>query len=202
MPVHPPASHGEIEVMTAHKPLSRRAVLAGISVAAAPAAAAVDKSLGAIALTADPTFALIEAYDRAANQESALYRKKDGIDEGLPHDKTTRSIHFGGNGEGRWPPEGCTDALEWINVQLAIGEVSERISDLMVALSTTAPTTIEGAIALLERLDAATFPEERDHPGAESLITTMNGWYDERVADAADAFHSTLAEALRNIIAA
>ena len=45
----------------------------------------------------------------------------------------------------------------------------------MLALLTTAPTTIEGAAALLERLHAATFPEEQDHDGAESLITSMNG---------------------------
>jgi hypothetical protein len=170
-------------------------VLAGLPPAAmsAPASAAPSP---------DPIFALIEAYDRAASQEMASYGERDGLEETLPKEQRTWSIHFGGGGDGRWPPEGCTDAPKWINAQLAIGIASEKISDQMLALLTTAPRTIEGVIALLERLDAATFPEERDHPGAESLITTMGEWYDGRVADAADAFHSTLAEALRKIIAA
>jgi hypothetical protein len=72
----------------------------------------------------------------------------------------------------------------------------------MLALLTTAPTTIEGVIALLERRGEAMFPEERDHPGAESLITNVGNWYDERVEDAAEAFPATLAAALREIIAA
>jgi hypothetical protein len=174
---------------------SRRTVLAGISVAAAPLAAAVEKSLGGVALTDDPIFALIKAYDRAASQEMASYGERDGLEETLPKEQRTWSIHFGGGGDGRWPPEGCTDAPEWINAQLAIGIASEKISDQMFALLTTAPRTIEGVIALLERLDAATFPEEQVHDGAESLISTMGEWYDGRVADAADSFHSTLAAA-------
>jgi hypothetical protein len=53
---------------------------------------------------------------------------------------------------------------------------------------------------LLGRLDAATFPEEQDLDGAESLIATALDWYDERVEEAAAEFHSTLAAALRDII--
>jgi hypothetical protein len=179
---------------------SRRALLAG-----APAAAAAALAGGTIANAVakagevDPIFALIEAYDRAASQETALYQAIAKLEEALPRKQTSWHIHFGG--EGRWPPEACTDAPEWLNVQLAMGEVSDRMSDQMLALLTTAPTTIDGVAALLERLEAAAFPEERDHPEAESLISTMGQWYDERVEDAADAFHFRLATALRNTAA-
>jgi hypothetical protein len=115
----------------------------------------------------------------------------------LPEEQQTWSIHFAG--DGRWPPEGCADAPEWIKAQLAIGEVSDRQSDLMLALLTTAPTTIEGVAALLERLGAATFPEEQDVDGAEPLLANMCEWYDKRVAEAAAAFHTMLAAALRKI---
>jgi hypothetical protein len=176
---------------------SRRTVLAGISVAAVPLAVAVEKSVATIVPGTDPIFALIEAYDRAARQEMALYRQRDSLEEALPKERVTWTVQFGG--DGRWPPAGCTDAPEWVNVQLAIREASERVSDRMAALLTTPPTTIEGVIALLERLDAATAPEEHVDDGAMSLIGTMCQWYDERVADAADVFHATLAAALREI---
>jgi hypothetical protein len=116
----------------------------------------------------------------------------------LPDEQTTWHLHFGG--EGRWPPEGCTDAPEWVNRQLAIGEASEKVSDQMLALLTTAPTTIDGVAALLERLEAAAFPEEQELEGAESLIATMGNWYDDRVEEAAAEFHSTLAVTLRDIV--
>ena len=177
---------------------SRRAVLAGISVAVAPVAAAVEKSIAIADPAVDPIFGLIEAHDRAASRELALFREKDKLEEALPDEQKTWTIDF--SGDGRWPPEGCTDASEWINVQLAVGEASDRRTDLMLALLTTAPTTIEGAITLLERLGAAFFPEERDLDGAETLISTMGNWYDARVMDAADVFHSALAVALRKII--
>jgi hypothetical protein len=180
--------------------LSRRTVLAGVSLTAAPMAVAVDKSVAGMA--AEPIFAVIEAFDRVMSQEFALYRENDRLQEALPDEQTTWAIHFGRGDEGRWPPEGCTDAPEWIKVQLAMGEVTERQSDLMVALLTTAPTTIEGVIALLERLGLAGFPEERDLEGAELPLTTAREWYDERVNNAAEAFPFTLAAALREIIAA
>jgi hypothetical protein len=149
----------------------------------------------------DPIFALIEAYDQSASQELALYRESSRLEIALPKKQRTWSVHFGGDGEGRWPPEGCTAAPEWLKVQLAIGEVSDRISNLKLALLTTPPTTIEGVVALLERLDAAGFREEQDLNDADSLIATMGNWYDDRVEEAAAEFHSTLAVTLRDIVA-
>ena len=78
--------------------LSRRTALAGLSAAmAAPAALA--------AAPVDPIFALIEAYDRAADRENALYREDDSLAKALPEEQRTWSIHFGDEGAGRWPPE-------------------------------------------------------------------------------------------------
>jgi hypothetical protein len=185
---------------------SRRALLT-----AAPVAAAAVLAGGTVATVAvlgiaragevDPIFALISAYDHAANEEMVAYRESNKLEKALPKEQRTWSIHFGGDSERRWPPEGCADAPEWIDAQLAIGEASERISDRMLALLTTAPTTIEGAAVLLERLEDAAFPEERDLDCAESLISTMGNWYDERVEEAAAEVHSTLATALGNIVA-
>jgi hypothetical protein len=181
---------------------SRRALLMGFAAAATPMAPALANALSESASAeVDPIFALIEAYDRSASQELALYRESSKLEEALSKEQKTWSVRFGGDGEGRWPPEACTDAPEWLNVQLAIGEASERISDQMLALLTTAPRTIEGVIALLERLNAAAFREEQHLDGADALIATMSDWYDERVAEAANEFHSTLAEALRNLAA-
>jgi hypothetical protein len=180
---------------------SRRALLMGLAVAATPMAPVLANALSESApAVADPIFALIEAYDRAASQEMVSYRERDSLEEALPEEQRTWSIHFGCGDDRRWPPEGCTDTPEWLNAELAIGEASDRMSDQMLALLTTAPTTIDGVAALLERLEAAAFPEERDHPGAESLISIMGQWYDERVEDAADAFHFRLAAALRNLV--
>jgi hypothetical protein len=185
---------------------SRRALLTAAPAAAAGALLA-GTAVNAVAIgmakagEVDPIFALIEAYDQSASQELALYRESDKLGKALPREHTTWSINFGGDGEGRWPPKACTDAPEWLNVQLAIGEASDRISDLMLALLTTAPPTIEGVVALLERLDAATFREEQHIDGADALIATMSDWYDERVAEAANELHYMLADALRNIAA-
>jgi hypothetical protein len=185
---------------------SRRALLTAAPAVAAGALLA-GTAVNAVAIgmakagEADPIVALIEAYDQAASRELVLYREADRLEEALPKEQRTWSVHFGCGRDGRWPPEGCTDAPEWLNAQLAIGEASDRMSDLMFALLTTAPTNIEGAVALLERLDAAAFREEQDHDEAEALIAVMSDWYDERVAEAAAEFHSTLAVALRNIIA-
>jgi hypothetical protein len=67
---------------------------------------------------------------------------------------------------------------------------------------TTAPTTIEGTIALLAHLGAGEFPEERGMDEVESLLTVAGLSYDKRVVDAADAFPAALAAALRKIVAA
>jgi hypothetical protein len=180
---------------------SRRALLMGFAAAATPMAPAIASALSESApAVADPIFALIEAYDQAASQEMVSYRERDSLEEVLPKEQRTWSIHFGCGGDGRWPPDGCTDAPEWLDAELAIGEASGRMSDHMLALLTTAPSTTEGVAALLERLNAAAFREEQDVDGADALIAVMSDWYDERVAEAAATVHSMVADALRNII--
>jgi hypothetical protein len=60
---------------------SRRTVLAGISVAVAPAVAAVDKSLGAVALGDDPIFAAIDQHRQAWRAEEQALARFDEIDD-------------------------------------------------------------------------------------------------------------------------
>jgi hypothetical protein len=187
----------------------RRAVRAGHATKVDPMKAAEIRRAAVAALVteaatggADPVFALIEGHERVVGQKSALCARADEVDKTLPREQTTWTIRFNNEGEGRWPPQGCTDAPEWIDVQLAIGEITEKQCDLEFALLTTAPTTIEGAIALLAHLGAGEPPEERGMDGVVSLLSVAGVRYDERVRDAADAFPATLAAALRKIVAA
>jgi hypothetical protein len=166
---------------------------------AAAVAALVGSTVAATA-GADPIFALIEAHERVVGQKSALYARADESEKTLPEEQRTWSVRFGG--EDRWPPQGCADAPEWIDAQLAIGEIVETQCDLELALLTTAPTTLEGAIALLAHLGAGDLPEECGMDGVVSLLTVAGVRYDKRVRDAADAFPATLAAALRKIVAA
>jgi hypothetical protein len=53
---------------------SRRGVLAGISIAVAPAMAAVDKSLGAVALPDDPIFTAIDLHRKAWSERERTYK--------------------------------------------------------------------------------------------------------------------------------
>jgi hypothetical protein len=53
-----------------------------------------------------------------------------------------------------------------------------------------------------DRVGAASFVEERDHPGAPALLTGVVDWYNQQVEDAAEAFPPMLTAALRKIIAA
>jgi hypothetical protein len=124
---------------------SRRALLAGAPVAAA---AALASGIVANAGEVDPVFALIKAYDQAADEEMVAYRESNKLEEALPIEQRTWSIHFGG--DDRWPPaDGCADAPEWVNCQLALGEASERISDRMLALLTTAPHDDRGRCCIV-----------------------------------------------------
>ena len=146
---------------------SRRAMLAGAPAVAAAALAGgtIANAVGigmAKADEVDPIFALIEAYDQAASRELVLYREASRLEEMLPKEQRTWSVHFGCGDDGRWPPEGCTDTPNGSMRNSLSARRAIRISDQMLALLTAAPTTIDGVAALLERLDAATFREEQD----------------------------------------
>jgi len=179
---------------------SRRTLLMGLAAAAAAPAPMLVATLGD-ASAVDPIFALIEAHERQTNHRwGFLQQTLDNLEESLPKEQTTWS--FSMVGADRWPPEDCADAPQWINTQLDTAAAIEKLLDLELALMTTAPTTIEGAAALLACLGACECPYERGMDGAEPVLTTAAVSYDKRVQDAAEAFPASLAIALRKIAAA
>jgi hypothetical protein len=122
--------------------LSRRSVLAGISIAAAPAAAAVDKSL-ADGADADPIFALIEQHRAAEDAFGALLIEQSKLEVELPDDLQQSKITV----HGAEIVE--TDDPRWIAAAQASWGASEEGDRAALALLDTEPTTAAGLAALL-----------------------------------------------------
>jgi hypothetical protein len=177
---------------------SRRRVLAGISVAVAPAVASVDKSLGAIALPDDPIFAAIKAHHHAVAHETACLEAEYRLAEALPENQMT--WHFNDSDDEWTPPDGCTDAPEWIEVQQNISEAYDLRHDAIEALLTTEPTTLAGVVALLEYVGSPEYPWDRN--ACVPILFGVVDINDERVSDAAQAFPARLAATMRRLIAA
>jgi hypothetical protein len=172
---------------------SRRTVLAGISVASIPFAVAVEKLLAA---NTDPAFAAIAAHHQAMRHETATGRAVDRVLEALPEDRTT--WHFMDSPDRRTPPHDCADAPEWIKVQQDMSDAYARRYDAVVGLLTTEPTTIAGAVALLEHVGSPEFPWDEGDSHTPILFAVV-GRIDERIAPAAHAFPSRLAAVIRRL---
>jgi hypothetical protein len=170
---------------------SRRTVLAGISVASISFAVAVEKLLAA---NTDPAFAAIAAHHQAMRHETATGRAVDRVLDALPGDRAT--WHFMHSPDRRTPPHDCADAPEWIKVQQDMSDAYARRYDAVVGLLTTEPTTIAGAVALLEHVGSPEFPWEGAHT---PILFAVVGRIDERIAPAAHAFTSRLAAAMRRL---
>jgi hypothetical protein len=173
---------------------SRSTVLAGISVASIPFAVAVEKLLAA---NTDPAFAAIAAHHQAMRHETATGRAVDRVLDALPGDQTT--WHFMHSPDRRTPPHDCADAPEWIKVQQDMSDAYARRYDAVVGLLTTEPTTLAGAVALLEHVGSPEFPWEGAHT---PILFAVVGRIDKRIAPAAHAFPSRLAAAMRRLTAA
>jgi hypothetical protein len=173
----------------------RRTVLAGISVASMPVVVAVGKSIGA---DADPAFAAIAAHHQAMRHETATGRAVDRVLDVLPGDRAT--WHFMHSPDRRTPPHDCADAPEWIKVQQGMSDAYARRYDAVVGLLTTEPTTLAGAIALLEYVGSPEFPWEGDSHAP--ILFAVVGRIDERIAPAAHAFPSRLAAVIRRLTSA
>jgi hypothetical protein len=122
---------------------SRRRVLAGISVAAAPMVAAVDKSLGAIVPGADPIFAAIrrEQDARAACRaaDAALSRLEWRLERRFPDDAIV---------DATWCAKHRYDEVE-----AAAGAATQAWWEAQEALLQTQPTSVPGLFALLDHLE-------------------------------------------------
>ena len=150
---------------------SRRTVLAGISVAVAPAVPAVDKSLGAVALPDDPIFAVIKAHHQAMAHEINCVEAADVDVEAV-------------------------DGAEEAEVQQRMHEAYDLHHDAIVTLLTTDPTTLAGAVALLEYVGSPEYPDE-----ATPLLFNVIDVNDERIPSAVEAFPTRLAASIRRLIA-
>jgi hypothetical protein len=110
--------------------------------------------------------------------ESAAYRVQSHAEETIPPDQQSWSYMAGDEG----PPEGCTDAPEWIAAQMTVLKACQRGCDAKFSVLTTPPITPAGIVALLEHAASVTFPDEE---GSEGNCTLC---YREDIPDAAANF--------------
>jgi hypothetical protein len=182
---------------------SRRALLAGAP-AVAVAALAAGTVVNGLAITAarpsatDPIFAVIEAHHRAMAHETACNRAVDRAEEALPEDQTTWC--FCHSDDGWTPPDGCTDAPEWIEVQQRMSEAYDLRFDAVETLLTAEPTTLAGAIALLEYVGSPEYPWERN--ARAPILFNVIDFNDQEVREAARTFPTRIAATMRKLTAA
>jgi hypothetical protein len=118
----------------------------------------------------------------------ACIKKNSGLQNSVPKNRQTWHL-FVGHSEA--PPECCADAPEWIGSQLAILEAYNRRNEVIEALLTTAPTTLAGALDLLDYVGS---PEFADHPDSDPLMKSIyENYY-------AEEFLSDLAATMRRLI--
>jgi hypothetical protein len=131
---------------------SRRRVLAGLSVAAAPAVAAVDKSLGAVVPGDDPIYSAIERHKAAVQAFSDILTEQGKLETALPKERCQSDVHDVVE----------TDDPLWIANQRAVDEVGDRVWECALALLDVRPTTTAGMVNLFRHVasgDGADFPD-------------------------------------------
>jgi hypothetical protein len=154
---------------------SRRTVLAGISIAAAPVAVAVEKSVATIVPGNDPIFAVL-AEHRAATRTYL------------------RASEISGSLEDETPEWNAA----WTETQAAVKREHAALYEVL----TTAPTTLAGAVAVLDHVGQDNFlGEAGDEDYGESLLSCqVHGG--GLLAEAAERFPARLAATMRRLTAA
>jgi hypothetical protein len=140
----------------------------------------------------DPIFAIIKEHDAAMRGESACLLWQSVLEKNLPANQ--RAWRFGASSE---PPEGTTDAPEWIASQMAVGEAKDRRAKAIVSLLTTRPATMGGAVELLGYVGASEYPWEKAAAPDDAMLFAFSHSENDRVRAAALAFPKALAAALR-----
>jgi hypothetical protein len=170
--------------------LSRRRLLASVPAVAAAMAPVAASALSALPADDDPVFATIEAH-RASKRALKLAGERHAyLERTLP--RAQRSWRY-----AIWepePPEGCSDAPEWIEATLEFADATELDFDAEAAVLTTQPTTLAGALTLLEYA-------AQDTGGDGTFLDSASRCYREDVTDAAEAFLPMIAATLRKLIA-
>jgi hypothetical protein len=171
--------------------LSRRRLLAGVPAVAAAGVPSVATALGGLAAGPDPVFAAIEAHRAMILAMKAAYKVHAHLEDTLPPEQRSWSYSV-------WEPdmpEGCTDAPEWIDAENGVRDALEREHDAEAAVLATVPTTLAGALALLEHA-------AEDTGGDGTILDSASRCSCEEVSAAADEFLPMIAATLRKLLAA
>jgi hypothetical protein len=134
---------------------SRRTVLAGISVAVAPAVAAVDKSIGAVMPSVDPIYSAMERHKAAVRAFSDSLTEQSKLEKVLPRHLRQSRVDVSGERIVE------TDDPRWIANQRAVDEVGDKVFECALALLDVRPTTTAGMVNLFRHVvrgDEADFP--------------------------------------------
>jgi hypothetical protein len=170
--------------------VSRRGALAGLAGAAVAGVAALPAGAGEV----DPIFAVIKTHHQAMAHELACNEESERLRDLLPKDR--RTWHYSAWQET--PPEGCTDAPEWIEAQQNLRGAYDLRRDEVEALLTTEPTTLAGAIALLDYVGSPEYPMERG--AREPILFGVVEFNDERFPKVVWTFPARLATTMRRLI--
>jgi hypothetical protein len=171
--------------------VSRRGALAGLAGAAAAGVAALPAGAGG---EVDPIYAVIKTHHQAMARESACYREVCRLEEALPKDR--RTWYFSAWAESL--PQGCTDAPEWIASQQNLKGAHDLRHDAIETLMTVEPTTLAGAIALLEYVGSSEYPDQRG--AREPILFGVVDLNDERFPKVVWTFPAQLATTMRRLI--
>jgi hypothetical protein len=170
--------------------LSRRRLLASVPAVAAAVVPTLATALGGLAAGSDPVFAAIETHRTTIRAFEAAFEPRAHLEDTLP--AAQRSWQ-----RTAWepdPPEGCTDAPEWIAVELEIKNANERDCDAEAMFLTTRPTTLAGILASLEHA-------AEDAGGDGTILDSASRCCREDVSDAAEAYPAMIAATLRKLLA-
>jgi hypothetical protein len=93
----------------------------------------------------------------------------------------------------------CTDAPEWIEAEQNLSEAYDLRFDAIEKLLTTEPTTLAGAVVLLEYVGSPEYPWERH--ARQPILFSLPSLNDEAIPEAAWTFPTRLAATMRRLIA-
>lgn len=154
----------------------------------------------------DPAFAAIQAHIDAMNAFSRAVERDCRLQDDLPHERRTwHPIH---GQENRRAPSGCQDAPEWIASQIHYWKMIRADNASLRKFLRCKPTTLEGALAMLEHAGSMPYPEERGKykqtfghfPRSDTQTVMHEAFIDEDTREAANGFHSMIAAVLRELI--
>lgn len=176
---------------------TRRSLLASVPVLAATTMPVVANAIGTLPVSGDdPIFDLIAEHREAIRGETAAYWVHARAEEITPVDQRSWSYRAG----DERPPESCTDAPEWIEAQMIVARACKLSEDAELAVLTTPPVTLAGAVALLDHVGLPCFPDEEGSEGDSTILETAGMRRRDDIKEAAADFLPMIADTLRKLI--